>query len=213
MTSLRDTMTKPWADKPFELLNIPGQPGAKSCDNPDVMFVSIEMANAHNALLRGLNSVYLQAPHVIKPEDIADFLLYAQAWASTVHHHHTVEEQIFFPAVDKLVQEAGIADSSMNPNVDQHQLFEPEIEKFLKWVEEVRDGEKEYDSKTLLSLIDDFAPILTQHLHDEIDTLLKLEKCDGEKLKKCMKDTADESLKTADPVCFTFYIVPKQRLS
>ena len=37
------------------------------------------MALAHNGIIRGLNSIYLQAPHV-KPEDKPDFVGYALTW-------------------------------------------------------------------------------------------------------------------------------------
>jgi hemerythrin-like domain-containing protein len=194
-------MAKPWADKPFELLLIPGQPGAQTCSNPEVLDVCIEMANVHNTLLRGLNSIYLQAPYVSKPTDVADFMLYTKAWADTVHHHHSLEEKIFFPAVEALAREAGVSESSMDPNVDQHHMFEPKIQETLVWTEEVRQGKREYDSKALIALIDSFAPILTKHLHEEIDTLIKLEKCDGKKVAQAMKDTANEGIRTADTVC------------
>jgi hemerythrin-like domain-containing protein len=55
------------------------------------------MANIHNALLRGLNSVYNQAPFISSIPDIADFMLYITSWADTVHHHHSLEESLFFP--------------------------------------------------------------------------------------------------------------------
>ena len=51
----------------------------------------------------------------------------------------------------------------------------------------------------LKGLIDAFAPLLTQHLHEEIDTLVELEKCDEEGVRKAMKVTADEGARTADP--------------
>lgn len=193
-------MSKPWADKPFELLIIPGQPDAPTCSNPGVMAVCIEMANVHNALLRGLNSIYLQAPHVAQPADVADLMLYTKAWVDTVHHHHSLEETIFFSRVDALAKEAGVPEGLMDPNVDQHHAFEPKLHETLAWVEGVRQGETGYDSKTLIGLIDSFAPILTQHLHDEIATLIKLEKCDAVKVKKAMEDTAKEGVKTADMV-------------
>jgi hemerythrin-like domain-containing protein len=194
-------MSKPWADTPFALLTIPGQPGAQSCSNPGVLATAIEMANVHNALLRGLNSIYLQAPYITAPADIADLMLYTQAWADTVHHHHSLEETIFFARIEALAKEAGLPEGLMSPNEDQHHAFEPKIQETLAWCGEVRDGKKEWDSKVLIGLIDEFAPILTQHLHDEIDTLIKLEKCDGEKVKKALADTANEGLKTADTVC------------
>jgi hemerythrin-like domain-containing protein len=194
-------MTKPWADKPFELLIIPGQPGAPTCSNPGLLSVCIEMANVHNTLLRGLNSIYLQAPHITEPADIADLMLYTKAWADTVHHHHSLEEKILFPRIDALAKESDVPAGLMDPNVDQHHAFEPKVQETLAWAEEVRQGKKEYDSEVLIELINEFAPILTQHLHDEIDTLVKLEGLDGEKVKKAMGDTANEGLKTADTVC------------
>jgi hemerythrin-like domain-containing protein len=160
------------------------------------------MAHVHNTLLRGLNSIYLQAPHVSKPIDVADFMLYTKAWADTVHHHHSLEEKIFFPQMEKLALEAGMDGNPMNANVDQHHLFEPKIQETLVWTEDVRQGNKEYDSKALIALIDSFAPVLTQHLHDEIDTLFKLDLLDGKKVVQAMKDTANEGLRTADTVCF-----------
>lgn len=41
------------------------------------------MAVAHNAIIRGLNSVYKQAPHVAS-RDRADFISYAHCWADTL---------------------------------------------------------------------------------------------------------------------------------
>jgi hypothetical protein len=58
--------------------------------------------------------------------------------------------------------------------------------------------EKTYDAAELRRIIDKFAPVLTQHLHDEIGTLLRLEQCDGEKIKQAMKAVANEGAKTAD---------------
>jgi hypothetical protein len=49
--------------------------------------------------------------------------------------------------------------------------------------------------------------VLTKHLHDEIDTLMGLEACDGEKVKKAMADTANEGIRTADTVCFAFSVL------
>jgi hypothetical protein len=37
------------------------------------------MALGHNMIVRGLNSIYLQAP-LVKPEDHEDFIQYALCW-------------------------------------------------------------------------------------------------------------------------------------
>jgi len=192
-------MAKPWADKPFELLIVPGQPGGQTCSNPDVVAVAVEMAAVHNMIIRGLNSIYLQAPHIHQPADIADLLLYISSWGSVVHHHHALEESLFFPVIDELAKDVGVEESLMNANIDQHHLFEPKFEETLAWVKEVKEGRLEFDTKVLLELIDGFAPVLTQHLHDEIDTLMKLEKLDGAKVKKALDAVAQAGAKTADP--------------
>ncbi|KAI4933525.1 uncharacterized protein J4E92_003192 [Alternaria infectoria] len=190
-----------WADTPFALLNIPGQPNTPACTNAGVLSVATEMANVHNVLLRALNSVYHQAPFIQLPGDVADLMLYVTAWADTVHHHHSLEEAMFFPKIEQIAREAGIDgwEGIMGGNVDQHHEFEPKIAGLVKWAEEVRAGERTYDAAELKRLIDEFAPILTQHLHDEIDTLIRLEKCDGLKVMEAMKEVADEGAKTADP--------------
>jgi hemerythrin-like domain-containing protein len=193
-------MSKPWADQPFSLLTIPGQPGALSYSNIAVMSVATEMANVHNALLRGLNSIYLQAPHVTHAADIADLLFYTKAWTETVNHHHELEETIFFPRVHELAKEAGEVEGMMTRNVEQHHTFEPKMVEMAEWVEEVKQGRKEYDSKALLGLIDSFGPVLMEHLHDEIGTLIGLQKCNGEEIKRAMESVVKAGQNSVDPV-------------
>jgi hemerythrin-like domain-containing protein len=171
------------------------------------MSVAVEMANVHNVILRGLNSIYLQCPYVKASADVADFMLYIKAWADTVHHHHSLEESVFFPGVERIAKEAGLPESLMSPNVDQHHLFEPKLLETIADVKMVMEGKQEYKSERLKKLIDGFAPLLTQHLHDEIDTLIKLEKCDGEKIKKLLAEAADQGQKTADTVSDFEYVL------
>lgn len=203
-------MPKAWADTPFALLEIPGHhPNAPTCKDPNVLACATEMANVHNLLLRGLNSIYLQAPYVKDPKDIADLLFYTHAWAATVHHHHSVEESHFFPKMEALAKDAGLEGCSMETNLEQHHAFEKGLEETNKWVEDVRAGKQEYDSKKLVNYIDSFAPTLTQHLHDEIDTLIKMDGCDGKKMMDALKETGQQGLDTADMVCLSiFFCIP-----
>lgn len=127
-------------------------------------------------------------------------MLYTKAWADTVFHHHSGEERIFFPAIEELAKQAGV-EHGMEGNVAQHHAFEEGIKETMSWCEDVSAGKKTFDAKVLISMIDSFAPILTQHLHDEIDTLIKLDgKCDGKKVAKLMAETAQAGIKTADVV-------------
>lgn len=92
----------------------------------------------------------------------------------------------------------------MDANTAQHAAFEAKMQELGVYVQEVRDGKARYESAVLRGLVDGFAPVLTQHLHEEIETLLRLEKCDGEQVVKAMAVTADEVIKTADRVCAVY---------
>ncbi|CAE7179413.1 Hemerythrin domain containing protein [Pyrenophora teres f. teres] len=169
-----------WADTPFALLEIPGQSGAQTCENPGLLHIVAEMANAHNVLIRGLNALYNQAPFIRIPGDVSGLMLYIAAWADSVHHHHHLEETLFFPDVEAAAKEAGLA-FDVQVNVEQHHDFEPKMADMLK------------------RMVDSFASILVQHLHDEVGTLMVLEKCDGDKLRAAMKKVGETSAKTIDP--------------
>lgn len=73
------------------------------------------MALCHNVIIRGLNSIYKQAPH-IAPEDAADFIAYAQCWHEVLDEHHTMQETILFPQIEEKTGEQGL----MDVHVEQH---------------------------------------------------------------------------------------------
>lgn len=64
------------------------------------------MALMHNAVLRGYNTMYLQASK-IQEEDYADFIGYATTWCNFVISHHDSEEKELFP---KTLEVLGMAD-------------------------------------------------------------------------------------------------------
>lgn len=64
------------------------------------------MAHIHNSILRGYNSIYLQAPHV-KEADKACFVGYAAAWWKFVKSHHDDEEGELFAKVEEILGEGG----------------------------------------------------------------------------------------------------------
>lgn len=77
--------------------------------------VSADMGTVHNYMIRGLNSIYLQAPHV-KPKDYAAFIGYASNFPVNLIAHHDGEEEGFFPDIEKAAGVPGL----MKANVDQH---------------------------------------------------------------------------------------------
>lgn len=96
----------PWADGPCPLIHTPTYLTQKT----DIWTKgATHMALLHNAILRGLNSIYLQAPHV-RPADYADFVGYSLAWHRLVKSHHDDEEAELFPRVEGLLNEKGVWD-------------------------------------------------------------------------------------------------------
>lgn len=153
------------------------------------------MALAHNGILRGLNSIYLQATHIPREdlETVRDFLIYCQCWCESIHHHHDAEEDIFFPSIETITNVKGI----MERNVEQHRAFTPGFDAFLEYARTCPP--KEYDGEKIKSLIEAFAESLTQHLTEEVDTLRHLDKYDSARIRKAY-DVFENSLRGSDNV-------------
>lgn len=67
------------------------------------------MCNVHNALFRGFNSIYQQAPHVSDADKPA-FLGYCQTWVKFLHSHTEHEETGMFELAKEVLQEDVFAD-------------------------------------------------------------------------------------------------------
>jgi hypothetical protein len=71
-------MAETWADQPFKLIPTMVMRDVKV--NPTVYHIANEMVLAHNAMIRSLNAMYLQAPYLKSEADSGDLLLYAKFW-------------------------------------------------------------------------------------------------------------------------------------
>ena len=158
-------------------------------------YVATQMALAHNGILRGLNSIYLQATHIPREElgTVRDFLTYCQCWGESMHHHHDAEVAVFFPRVERISGVQGI----MQRNIEQHRAFTPGFDRFQQYCRTCLP--KDYDGQKIRSLIESFAESLTQHLHDEIETLRGLDKYDSERIRQAYK-RLEKSLMATDNV-------------
>ncbi len=138
------------------------------------------MALAHNGILRGLNSIYLQAPQLPRQDlaAIRDFLTYCQCWCESMHHHHDAEEHDFFPTIEQISNVPGI----MQRNIEQHRAFTPGFDLFQAYARSCPP--KDYDGQKIRSLIEAFAEPLTQHLHEEIETLRALDVYDSARVRQ-----------------------------
>ena len=62
------------------------------------------MCNLHNSILRGYNSIFLQAAHV-QEADKSDFVGYALTWHKFVKSHHDDEEQTLFTKMEEVLKD------------------------------------------------------------------------------------------------------------
>ena len=143
-------------------------------------YVATQMALAHNGILRGLNSIYLQATHIPRQDldAIRDFLIYCQCWCESMHHHHDGEEKVFFPNIELISDVQGI----MERNVEQHRAFTPGFDRFQEYSRTCLP--QDFDGRKIRSLIEAFAEPLTQHLYDEIETLRALDVYDSGRIRQ-----------------------------
>ena len=98
-----------------------------------------------------------------------------------MHHHHDMEEQVFFPSIEQIAGQKGL----MERNVEQHRSFTPGFDAFYEYAKTCKP--KDYDGTKLSNLVESFAEPLTQHLHDEPETLRGLNKYDSERIRQAYK--------------------------
>ncbi len=190
-------MAPVYADHPFSLIPTPIFLAKDSQATPDMFDeLASEMALVHNVMIRGLNSIYLQAPH-IKPADEKSFCKYVALWWTALHGHHSGEEAMFFPYVEKVTGVEGIMDT----NIEQHKAFHDGLDNLKAYADAVIAGQDKYEASRVLALIDDFGPALLQHLSDEIPTILGLRKY-GDKLAGLPQLFQEEADKTGVSSCF-----------
>jgi hemerythrin-like domain-containing protein len=162
------------------------------------------MAVVHNMIIRSLNSIYLQAPH-IKPEDALAFANYSLQWWRFLVAHHDGEEKLFFPGVEATTGTKGL----MDRNIAQHKAFHDGLDEFGEYVREVIAGGRTYDGKKMVTILDSFSEALVTHLNDEIPTLLALSRFPEENvlgLEKIAQNEAAEVMVSLPEVLFDFSI-------
>ena len=160
------------------------------------------MALAHNGILRGLNAIYLQAPHLPRNDlnVVQDFLTYCQCWCESMHHHHDAEEMDFFPSIEQISNTPGL----MERNVEQHRAFTPGFDAFQEYSRTC--PAKDYDRHKMRSLIEAFAEPLTRHLHDEIGTLRALDVYDSGRIRQAY-GRFEKRMRTTDNVSCTLTMI------
>ena len=178
----------PWADGPFALIPTPSQ---RLKVNHSYVHVASEMSHVHNTLIRGLNAILQQAPHVpdastpatYNPKDVTDLLFYVRCWCEMVNHHHGVEEAFIFPEFEKFAGQPGLMEDPRH----QHSLFHDGMERLLAYAKATKPDEYRWISQGgngMKDIIDSFSKALTDHLYAEIEVLLGLGHLDSAGLRE-----------------------------
>ena len=164
------------------------------------------MSNVHNMIIRGLNSVLRQAPYIAdssspayNAQDVSDLLFYTKAWCRSLNHHHDTEESTFFPLVEKVTGLPGL----MGDLEVEHDEFHNGLVNLQEYVEKTLTKPASYRWATMRCIINDFAPALISHLHNEINFLLALEKFSSAGLKKAWLETEKVATKVEDKTTLT----------
>ncbi|KAI0076837.1 hypothetical protein K474DRAFT_1662382 [Panus rudis PR-1116 ss-1] len=174
-----------------------------------------EMAGAHALLINGLLSIYEQATTVPK-EKHNDFVTYALLWHAVMEHHHTWEEEIYYPMFNLKFDTSYI--------VAEHKTFDNGVHVFEQYlmsclptgakygfnkVVEAHE-QQSYDGEQLRQIIDTFAKDLATHLKQEI-TYLEPEKIRASGLTKeeveHISAVSNKHMMSLPPTTFLAYTV------
>lgn len=164
MTTTPPTSSKPWADTPCALIPTP-----QYLTNKTDIFTTgaTHMCHIHNAILRGFNSIYNQAPQV-KSEDKAAFVGYALTWFHFVKSHHDDEEASLFPRVADVLR---VKDEAIwGPTHAEHESFLAGLGEYARYLEGLNNPQ-DFDGETLTQIMSSFQQPFAHHFHAEISTI------------------------------------------
>ncbi|KAH8722529.1 hypothetical protein GQ44DRAFT_711616 [Phaeosphaeriaceae sp. PMI808] len=151
-----------WAEYPCALVITPIYATKKN----DIFTTgAAHMAHIHNAILRGYNSIYLQAPH-IKEGDKAAFIGYASTWFRFVKSHHDDEEAELFPAVEKVLGEQDVWEETHA----EHESFLAGLAEYDAYLTNL-PSPTDFDGKKLVAIMSGFQEAFRHHFHNEIATI------------------------------------------
>ncbi|KAI1490285.1 hypothetical protein F5X96DRAFT_669834 [Biscogniauxia mediterranea] len=162
MSAVAPTEGKPWADAPLKLITTP-QYETKKTD----MFTTgaTHMALLHNAIFRGYNSIYQQAPYV-KPTDAADFVGYCLTWFKFVKSHHDDEEENLFPKVEEVLDDKTIWEQTHK----EHEAFLDGLFEFEKYLASLTSP-ADFSGTELIRIMTSFQEPFETHFRSEIATI------------------------------------------
>ncbi|KAG8927455.1 hypothetical protein FRC01_007467 [Tulasnella sp. 417] len=127
----------------------------------------VRMAILHNIILRGFNSmIYYSGEITAGTKKYTSFLNYCNEVINFVHHHHSIEETLFFPWL-----ETKLGEGAMGGNLEGHEKFRAPLAAFEELLANLRSGKATWDLETFRKSLYDLVEVLRPHLEEEIETL------------------------------------------
>lgn len=120
----------------------------------------LSMAQAYNTYIRAINSCYNNAA-TVERDELSDFLFFNQILFNILSQHLRFDKQ----HLQSLIRQPIAGCASMNIHEDS--TFHVAFNAWAKYIHSP-SSQKFYTSDDLQSCIIKFAPILVQHLHDEV---------------------------------------------
>jgi len=147
----------------YDLIPIPNAPVHFSLDDGKIaQWLFLDMSLAHNLIIRGINSIWKNAP-LVESDDVPAFAGYVLSCLQFIHSHHDGEEKAVFPRLQVKLD--------MRHNIEQHEAFHEAMHALEDYITKVNQGLEKYDGERTRKLVKDFGDPLTEHLRDEITTL------------------------------------------
>lgn len=144
------------------------------------------MALLHNSLIRGYNSIFLQAAHV-RDEDKADFVGYSKTWVRFIKSHHDDEEDLLFPEIKGMLSDQHVCGDMHEEHGEMSRCHGRRASAADTGKESFIDGLNELDTYlgslsnasaltpgALLKIMDSFRKPLEYHLHHEVSVMAAL---------------------------------------
>ena len=76
-----------------------------------------------------------------------------------IHHHHSLEETFYFPAMEEK-----LGKGVLSGNIKEHEEFVPNLEALDEWCKKVQKGEVVYDGNVFLGMVNSFADTMVAHM-------------------------------------------------
>ena len=155
-TSLSSVARGPWADEPWPLFETPGR--THNTVHPAI-HIANEAAHTYNAMFRGINSIFLQAPFVTAAQDVTDFLYLTQCLGRWIAQHHNALYSRVYPKYEAvLAQHGALTTPSPGARPGEDSSFLPDLEALIQYAEETRAQPQTYDPAALLGILENLAP-------------------------------------------------------